>query len=206
MRRYVFTITGILVMLLLGASYLDISSTMKETGESGGRTEALADINHSSWLSASAIIPGEPDAAVDEKAIDVPVIDGEQDAEFRLESVNGITLWDDKETVVSKLGSPLSVEQDEFFPELEVLHYEGMEVGVEGGLVRYAAVPGTAGSITIDDKVLEVSVQAFEQVLGPPDFTAEDGLVYQRGANALKLYLGQSGEIIVIRYFHTSST
>lgn len=206
MRRYVFTITGILVMLLLGASYLDISSTMKEAGESGGRTEALADINHSSWLSASAIIPGEPDAAVDEKAIDVPVIDGEQDAEFRLESVNGITLWDDKETVVSKLGSPLSVEQDEFFPELEVLHYEGMEVGVEGGLVRYAAVPGTAGSITIDDKVLEVSVQAFEQALGPPDFTAEDGLVYQREANALKLYLGQSGEIIVIRYFHTSST
>ncbi|GIP34067.1 hypothetical protein [Paenibacillus sp. J2TS4] len=123
-----------------------------------------------------------------------------------LEEVNGITLYDDRQSVVEQWGEPELVQKDDFFPETEIYEYAHMEVGLESGVVNYIMVPAEAGTIVMDHKELETDLYSLTEALGTPDFVAEDGLVYQRGAHVLKLYNNEKGELTVIRYYHLSGT
>ncbi|WP_438434549.1 hypothetical protein [Gorillibacterium sp. sgz500922] len=125
----------------------------------------------------------------------------------KLGEVNGVSLSDDRETVVAKLGVPVEIAKDPLVPELEIYHYANLDVTFSGPYVHDVAVAQGVSSVTLDGVQVAVTPAALREALGDPDYVAEDGLVYQRGARLLKVYLDEEQHRIdVIRYYSLSNT
>ncbi|WP_058301386.1 hypothetical protein [Gorillibacterium timonense] len=129
------------------------------------------------------------------------------DAAIALRDVNGITLSDDREAVVAKLGVPEDIIQDPLNKDLEIYRYAQMEVSFSGDHVYDVSVSADSGSLTLDGVKLQIAPASIRDKLGDPDYVAEDGLVYQRGYYLLKVYLNvEQGRIDVIRYYSLANT
>lgn len=125
--------------------------------------------------------------------------------EMTLSAVNGISLYDDREGVIRKLGKPDAVERDEWLPELDIYQYPGMQIGFAEQFIQYVDIDISEG-LVIDDIVLEASVDALKAAFGEPDYIAEDGLVFQRGEAVFKLFLDDAtGRPVYASYYHIAS-
>ncbi|AFC33450.1 hypothetical protein PM3016_6850 [Paenibacillus mucilaginosus 3016] len=123
--------------------------------------------------------------------------------EWELQRVNGLSMSDDLKTLYEIKGEPLAVEKDPLFKDEQIFVYEDCRVGLYQNFIQYILVPAAAGTIDIDGVRLELTADALRQALGEPDWKAEDGVVYQRGQAALKLFLSpENGSLTSVQYFH----
>ncbi|MCD1261210.1 hypothetical protein B5M42_020635 [Paenibacillus athensensis] len=140
---------------------------------------------------AGAAGASEPTAASDDAAV--------------FSSVEGLTLSDRYEQVVAKKGMPYDVQKDPE-PGLYTYRYPSMDVGFMDGEVWYVSVPVEVGSLDINGKRVALTLEALRERLGEPDYTAEDGLVYQRRETLIKLFVDPTTkELLSVSYYHITS-
>ncbi|MCM3626934.1 hypothetical protein M3194_06110 [Paenibacillus glycanilyticus] len=127
-------------------------------------------------------------------------------SDIKLQSVYGLTLYDDKITVERMLGKPVRVTRDDYFTEQETYEYPNLDVVFSDGIMEEIKVSGSADTIWIDDQEIPVSIGALIEALGEPDYKADDGIVYERQENVLKLFINyDNGTLESIAYYHISS-
>lgn len=127
-------------------------------------------------------------------------------AEIQLDSVNGITLYDDTDSLIRKMGPPIQVAKDPLFEDEVTYTYPDMQVTFIDGIVDYIEIgPGTE-VILLDQTKLPPTKEAIQAILGEPNYKVEDGWVYQRNDALLKLFIhADSGQLHSITYYHIAS-
>lgn len=124
----------------------------------------------------------------------------------QLQSVQELTLYDDRAAVIGKLGEPRGVTQDEFYEELVIFEYEQVRVVFFGEFIQSIDIPGDVQDIMLDDRLIPATIPDLKQALGEPDYVAEDGIVFQRGEALLKLFMNEeTGELDYISYYHIAT-
>lgn len=106
-------------------------------------------------------------------------------------SLGGVRLFATEAELTRQKGAPRSVSKELWQGCLEY-RYDDLDAGICGGVVRYIHVsPAQAARYGLDVSGTEIDPlrDRLEDVLGSPDFRAEDGNVYLRGEAALKVYL-----------------
>lgn len=115
----------------------------------------------------------------------------------KFDSLAGASLYMSKEELLQSKGIPLSIVPDPWQECLEY-QYADMSAGICEGAVSYIHVTpaqATQFGLKLNDEALNPADNNVRELLGTPDFAAEDGDVYIRGSAALKIYRNsQSGE------------
>lgn len=115
----------------------------------------------------------------------------EENAYIRhFEALSGVTLYMPLDTLLDIKGAPLDITADPWQDSLEY-HYADLSVGVAGSSVIYIHVePEQARQygLSINETLLDPVNNNLQELLGKPDFVADDGDVYLRGNAALKIY------------------
>ncbi|MDF2926106.1 MAG: hypothetical protein K0R57_5020 [Paenibacillaceae bacterium] len=120
-------------------------------------------------------------------------------------SVEGVTLLDNKKSVIEKKGAPVTKRADSRILDMEIFDYGEWEIAFRDKDILYVAVEAEAQEIEIDGVRHSLNKEALNDSLGEPDFLAEDGWVYIRKQGAIKLYFDQdSGDLSSIHYFHST--
>lgn len=124
-----------------------------------------------------------------------------------LNSLEGISLYDDTESVIAKKGYPLTFVQDPHFVEAFTYEYPDMNIGFQDDIVTFVQIPAKVGHVQINDQWIPLTKTDVMRVLGEPDYVVEDGIVFQRGEALIKLFIeSETQELISIDYYHLSST
>ncbi|WP_151737415.1 hypothetical protein [Paenibacillus tengchongensis] len=108
----------------------------------------------------------------------------------RFDSLAGVPLYTTEDELLQRKGLPLQIAPDPWQECLEY-QYADMSAGICGGTVLYVHVdPAQAGQygLTLNGVRLDPVQNNIHDLLGSPDFVAEDGDVYLRGNAALKIY------------------
>ncbi|MEK3900877.1 MULTISPECIES: hypothetical protein [unclassified Paenibacillus] len=106
------------------------------------------------------------------------------------DSLSGISLYMTEEKLQQAKGTPQQIAEDPWAGCLEY-QYADLSAGVCGGVVLYVHVsPAQAGQygLSLNGLMLHPRTMNVQDMLGAPDFEAEDGDVYIRGEAALKIY------------------
>ncbi|WP_139995703.1 hypothetical protein [Paenibacillus paridis] len=138
---------------------------------------------------------------------EVPVkVKEEEKPSFTLQTVNGITLYDDMDSVAKKLGKPGKITEDPHLKELVIYEYPEMSIVFSDGIVNFVELTEGAKTLLIDGVKMNASIDAVKKALGEPDYVTEDGLVFERGEALLKLFIDEnSRKLTSIHYFHIYS-
>lgn len=124
-------------------------------------------------------------------------------------SLAGVSLYMPLEELLQVKGSPLAVTPDPWQGCREY-HYADMSAGICEGAVLYVHVTPTEArqyGLYLNDQRIEPHRNNLIEILGTPDFVAEDGDVYMRGSTALKIYRNsQTGEWDGIDLFDGNSS
>lgn len=127
----------------------------------------------------------------------------------RFDSLAGASLYMSEEKLLLTKGTPLRIAPDPWQECLEY-QYADMSAGLCNGSVAYIHVtPAQAAQygLKLNDEALNPANNNVRELLGAPDFTAEDGDVYIRGRAALKIYRNsQSGEWAGIDLFDANAS
>lgn len=126
----------------------------------------------------------------------------EQQKEF--ETVNDISLQDTKSEVLSKKGYPQHTEKDVILGSKEFI-YDDVTIGIIDGTVTYIQVKNDAPYLKVNDVYMELTPRSIKDTLGKPDYVAEDGDVYIRGHQAVKVYLDEDQGLKQIEFFDEAS-
>ncbi|WP_339281423.1 hypothetical protein NST94_25920 [Paenibacillus sp. FSL H8-0282] len=124
------------------------------------------------------------------------------------DSLQGVALYTTKEELLLTKGNPLAVTNDPLLETVEY-HYADVTVGVGEGVVLYVHVaPPQAQQfgLHVDGVEIDPLTDNLQDTLGKPYFIAEDGDVYLRGNNALKIYRNLAGEFEGIDLFDSISS
>lgn len=132
-------------------------------------------------------------------------VDDIEAAALTFATVNGITLYDNQEIIVMKLGEPDFVEVDPLIKDLVIYQYPAMNICFYSGELNYVEVLPEGGTIKIDDAIIPIRLVDLKKALGKPDFIAEDGIVFQRNDAVIKIFIDDTEEVIAIDYYHISS-
>ncbi|MFD2115615.1 hypothetical protein ACFSTH_06830 [Paenibacillus yanchengensis] len=125
---------------------------------------------------------------------------------IHLNSVNGISLDDDMETVVEKKGTPQRITVDRYFAEFQIYEYADMNIIFRDNVMDSIEFDKEKSFLYLDESKIPVSIQTIRAALGEPDFIAEDGLVFQRNEAVLKLFINpDNGDLDFISYYHINS-
>ncbi|PZD94975.1 hypothetical protein DNH61_15140 [Paenibacillus sambharensis] len=127
-------------------------------------------------------------------------------AELRedIDQVNGFDMsWTEEETLVNA-GPPDSISEDELLPGIYEYEYEHATVGFYDGVVEYIVVQPSKDKplLTLGEYVIPLKAELIRAALGEPDYEAEDGDVYIKGATALKVFKDpENGKITSVEAF-----
>ncbi|UUZ81589.1 hypothetical protein LJK88_44385 [Paenibacillus sp. P26] len=163
-----------------------------------------------SWLAGEPLVAGKPvtassaPPAVTDAREDVNVLQASWPSakpEYRLERVNGVSVTDDLKTLYEIKGEPSRIETDPLLKHERVFVYPDCRIGLYDNFIQYVVVPGEAGTIEIDGRVLELKPEVLRKELGEPSLVADDGIVYRRGQNALKIFLDANGKLTSVHLF-----
>jgi len=122
------------------------------------------------------------------------------------ETVNDISLWDRKEDLINKKGESLQVNEIPILGCTEYV-YDEMTVGICDDLVSYVHVDAIVGTFRVNRIDISISEKGIVDTLGVPQFYAEDGEVYIRGEQAIKVYKDSlTGTIQGVDFFDESSS
>lgn len=183
MRKLIITGFLIAVITLLGSQVSDASISTRIV-------QASNFIETSTFLPQVAVLPPK-----------------QNKLDFVFQDVNGISLFDNKETIIESKGKPVSITKDPFFKEMETYHYpDHTNIGFSDGHMDYVEVMESAGSFQIDGIMVPMTLIDMKEVLGEPDFEAEDGIVFQRQQSLLKLFIDKdTRKLTSIHYYHKSN-
>lgn len=124
-----------------------------------------------------------------------------------LYSLEGISLYDDIESVIAKKGYPLTFVQDPHFVEAFTYEYPDMNIGFQDDIVTFVQIPAKVGHVQINDQRIPLTITDVKRLLGEPDYVVEDGIVFQRREALIKLFIeSETQELISIDFYHLSST
>lgn len=122
------------------------------------------------------------------------------------ETVNDISLWDRKENLFNKKGEALQVNEIPITGCTEYV-YDEMTVGICDDLVSYVHIDASFGTFRVNGIDITISEKGMTDTLGVPQFYAEDGEVYIRGEQAIKVYKDSlTGTIQGVDFFDESSS
>lgn len=124
-----------------------------------------------------------------------------------LDSLEGISLDDNTEEVIAKKGYPLTFVQDPHFIDVFMYEYPDMNIGFQDGVVTFVQIPAEIGHVQINDQRIPLTITDVKRLLGEPYYVVEDGIVFQRKEEIIKLLIAsETQELISIDYYHLSST
>lgn len=125
---------------------------------------------------------------------------------FTLQTVNGITLYDDPSLVIQKLGKPKSKTADPDLTDLITYEYPNMNVIFSGEFIQSVEMAENTKTLLIDGSEVAATVDAVKDALGEPDYVTEDGIVFERDEALLKLFIDADRQKLTsIHYFHSFS-
>ncbi|NGZ77871.1 hypothetical protein [Saccharibacillus alkalitolerans] len=120
------------------------------------------------------------------------------------ETLNGLTLQDRIEKVGRLYGEPS--ERVPAYMAGEEYRYGGLNVGTYEKWIYYISVPSSAESFNLNGHELPMDGQRIREVLGEPDFTADDGFGYEHDGQALKVFVDPStGSVRSVDLFDSTS-
>ncbi|WP_339318835.1 hypothetical protein [Paenibacillus sp. FSL R10-2734] len=126
----------------------------------------------------------------------------------RFDSLAGVSLYATEEELLLTKGTPLEIVNDPWQNTVEY-QYADVSVGVGEGFVLYVHVsPAQAQQfgLHVNGVKIDPLKDNLQSTLGKPYFIAEDGDVYMRGNNALKIYRNLAGEFEGIDLFDSISS
>jgi hypothetical protein len=126
----------------------------------------------------------------------------------RFDSLAGVALYSTEEELLLTKGTPLAVVNDPWQNVIEY-QYADVSVGVGDGYVQYVHVsPSQAVEFGLYVSGVEIDPveDNLQATLGKPYLNAEDGDVYMKGNNALKIYRNSTGEFAGIDLFDSISS
>ncbi|OXM13759.1 hypothetical protein [Paenibacillus herberti] len=117
--------------------------------------------------------------------------------------VNGVSLDDGKEQVVTNIGIPDSSSKDELFEEQTVWSYADMKVGFIENKVDYVSIPKDAKVVELHGTKLPITVEGWTEKFGEPMFKAEDGVGYvdPRGFAAKLFFKEGTNQVVSVDFF-----
>lgn len=121
------------------------------------------------------------------------------------EQLNGVAPGASSKQLVAAKGWPQQVSRDPFTGYTEY-HYGDVTAGLYEGYVYYAHIEGAPEHIELNGQTVFLKDQKLFQMLGKPDYRAEDGDVYEGGENALKIFRGSGRTITGIDLFDVTSS
>lgn len=125
---------------------------------------------------------------------------------FKLQTVNGISLYDNPSIVVRKLGEPKSISEDPYSKELIIYQYPNMNVVFSYGIVNSVEIAVGSKTLLLDGVEIPAAIEAVKGALGQPDYMTEDGIVFERNEALLKLFIDtDTQKLTSIHYFHSFS-
>ncbi|WP_339204742.1 hypothetical protein MHH56_27060 [Paenibacillus sp. FSL K6-3182] len=125
---------------------------------------------------------------------------------FTLQTVNGITLYDDPSLVIQKLGKPKSKTADPDLTDLITYEYPNMNVIFSSEFIQSVEMAENTKTLLIDGSEVAATVDAVKDALGEPDYVTEDGIVFERDEALLKLFIdADTQKLTSIHYFHSFS-
>ncbi|WP_211749970.1 hypothetical protein [Paenibacillus sp. Marseille-Q4541] len=119
-------------------------------------------------------------------------------------TVNDISLQDTKSDLLNKKGVPQQTREDWLLGSKEYV-YDDVVVGITDGLVSYIQVKKDAPYLKVNDVYMELTPSSIKQTLGKPDYVAEDGDVYKKGHQAVKVYLNEDQSLKQVEFFDEAS-
>ncbi|MHA0857880.1 hypothetical protein [Paenibacillus sp. CMAA1364] len=125
--------------------------------------------------------------------------------EVAFETVNGISLQDQIQDVLTKKGEPLNIEE---IPILGCTEYEYKDatIGICDDWVSYVHIENDAGTFIVNGQHIEISESGIAEALGASEFIADDGEVFIRGEQAIKVFSdSKTGKIEFIEFFDNTS-
>jgi hypothetical protein len=106
------------------------------------------------------------------------------------DSLAGVALYATKEELIQAKGVPLNI-VNELWQDCLEYQYADMSAGVSDGVVLYIHVTPMQAQqhgLQLSGVEIDPGKSKLKELLGTPDFIAEDGDVYMRGSTALKIY------------------
>ena len=126
--------------------------------------------------------------------------------DFKLQTVNGISLSDTPSIVARKLGEPMRITEDPYLKELLIYQYPDMNVVFNGGIVYSVEIAGDSGTLLLGGVEIPATIEAVKGALGQPDYVTEDGIVFERNEALLKLFIdSETHKLTSIHYFDSFS-
>lgn len=120
------------------------------------------------------------------------------------EMLNGLTLQDRIGKADHVHGSPY--ERVPAYMAGEEYRYENVNVGAYEQWIYYISVPASAGSFNLNGHEVPMNGSRILELLGSPDFRAEDGFGYEHDGQALKIFIDPSnGEVRSVDLFDNTS-
>lgn len=127
----------------------------------------------------------------------------------RFETLSGTRLFTTEMELLAAKGDPIDIVSDPWQGCMEY-QYEDMSAGVCNGAVIYVHVNPTQARMNglyLNGVEIDPVKNNLREILGSPDFRAEDGDVYMRGSTALKIYRDtESGEWLGVDLFDEYSS
>lgn len=136
------------------------------------------------------------------KSAPTQILPIEQQDEFK--TVNDISLQDTKSEVLSKKGYPGQTKEDLLLGSREFI-YDDVTIGIIDGTVSYIQVQKDAAYLKVNDVYMELTPRSIKHTLGKPDFASEDGDVYIKGHQAVKVYLDENQHLKHVEFFDEAS-
>lgn len=115
----------------------------------------------------------------------------DQEISISYRVINELDLDANVDTVIQLFGEPLERTTDPLLGT-EEFHYSELTIGVYEDLVDYIVIPASANQLQLGDVTVTVEMEELKRMLGQPDYTAEDGLVYVQDEVCLKLFYGEN--------------
>ncbi|MFC9712036.1 hypothetical protein ACFTRD_28250 [Paenibacillus sp. NPDC056933] len=105
-------------------------------------------------------------------------------------TLNDISLDDSIDDILSTKGQPLHKKHDPYLgcPEYQ---FKGVTVGLceDTGVVNYVNIDASEKRLKLNQEWIDMNIEAIRDALGKPYYVAEDGEVFLRGSQALKVYM-----------------
>jgi hypothetical protein len=186
------------------------------TGEIGPVTATYSPVTNSSSAKAVeakeathdiVIASGSPSTVTEVTyATEAAQVKESKKPSFTLQTVNGISLYDDPSSVVKKLGKPKNITADPDLTELVTYEYPNMNVIFSGEFIQSVEMAEDSKMLLMDGIEVAATVDAVKNALGKPDYMTEDGIVFERDEALLKLFIdADTQKLTSIHYFHSFS-
>ncbi|MFB8377663.1 hypothetical protein ACWIE6_26950 [Paenibacillus taichungensis] len=105
-------------------------------------------------------------------------------------TLNDISLDDSVDDILANKGRPVHKEHDPYLgcPEYQ---FKDVTVGIceDTGVVNYVHIDASEKRLKLNQEWIDMNIEAIRDVLGKPYYVAEDGEVFLRGSQALKVYM-----------------